>query len=29
MPYGPWSLLWFVIGILFLIWLLRELGVLN
>ena len=28
MPYGPWSILWFIIGILVLIWLLRVLGVL-
>lgn len=28
MRYGPWDILWFIIGILILIWLLRVLGVL-
>lgn len=27
MSYGPWSILWFIIGVLVLIWLLRQLGV--
>ena len=28
MPYGPWSILWFIIGILVLILVLKALGVL-